>query len=248
VRFIIMHKTNARWEAGEIPSPELIARVGALMGELAKAGALQSGEGLRASAEGARLRFMGGNHDVIPGPFTGGNELPAGFTIVRTESLDQAVDCASREAAALGDVEIDVRPVTEPWDIAMMPKPAGVTTRRFMTLRKATAGTEAGASPSPAQRAELARLIDEGRRSGTVLAAETMRPSARGRRYKNARDGVRVTDGPFTESKELIAGYVIVSAASLEDAGRMAERYLDAVEADEVDVRELEDGERMRNA
>jgi len=168
--------------------------------------------------------------------------------VVRTESLDQAVDCASREAAALGDVEIDVRPVTEPWDIAMMPKPAGVTTRRFMTLRKATAGTEAGASPSPAQRAELARLIDEGRRSGTVLAAETMRPSARGRRYKNARDGVRVTDGPFTESKELIAGYVIVSAASLEDAGRMAERYLDAVEADEVDVRELEDGERMRNA
>jgi hypothetical protein len=75
-----------------------------------------------------------------------------------------------------------------------------------------------------------------------------MRPSARGRRYKNSADGVRVTDGPFTESKELIAGYVIVSVASLEEAGRMAERYIDVVEADEVDVLELAEGDRMRNA
>ena len=241
MRFIIMHKTDARWEAGEIPSPELIGRVGALMGEMAKAGALQSGEGLRASAEGARLRFTGGKRTVTPGPFTGDNELPAGFTILRTESLDQAIDWASREAVALGDVEIDVRPVTEPWEIGMMPRPAGVATRRFMALRKATAGTETGALPSSAQRDEMARLLDEGRRSGTVLATETMRPSVRGRRYKNSRDGVRVTDGPFTESKELIAGYVIVTADSLEAAGRWAERYTAAVEAEEVDVRELED-------
>jgi hypothetical protein len=241
MRFIIMHKTNARWEAGAVPSPELIARVGALMGELARAGVLQAGEGLRASAEGVRLRFTGGKRTVIPGPFKGDNELPAGFTILRAESLDQAIDWASREAVALGDVEIDVRPVTEAWDIGMAPKPAGVTTRRYMALRKATAVSEAGASPSAAQRSQMAHLIDEGRRTGIHLATETLRPSARGRRYQNFRDGVRVTDGPFTESKELIAGYVIVKADSLDDAGRMADRYIAAVEADEVDVRELED-------
>ena len=67
-----------------------------------------------------------------------------------------------------------------------------------------------------------------------------MRPSRKGRRYKNDRDGVRVLDGPFTETKELIAGYVIISADSLDDAGRWAERYLEAVEAEEVDLRELE--------
>ena len=50
-----------------------------------------------------------------------------------------------------------------------------------------------------------------------------------------------MTDGPFTESKELIAGYVMVSAESLDDAGRWAVRYIDAVDADEVDLRELED-------
>ena len=72
------------------------------------------------------------------------------------------------------------------------------------------------------------------------LVAETMRPSARGRRYKNSRNGVTMIDGPFTESKELIGGYVVVSAESLEAAGQLARLYIDAVQADEVDVRELE--------
>jgi hypothetical protein len=47
-------------------------------------------------------------------------------------------------------------------------------------------------------------------------------------------------DGPFAETKELIGGYVIVSAESLDDAGQVAAQYIKVVEADEVDVRELE--------
>jgi hypothetical protein len=49
-----------------------------------------------------------------------------------------------------------------------------------------------------------------------------------------------VTDGPFVETKELIAGYIVVSAASLDAAVDLARRYLEAVDADEVDVRELD--------
>ena len=123
--------------------------------------------------------------------------------------MDEAIEWASRQAKVLGDVEIDIRPVTEPWDIGMAPRPERVTTRRYMALRKATAASEAGVPLSPTQRAEMARLIDETTRTGVHLATETMRPSARGRRYKNSRDGVSMTDGPFTESKELIAGYVM---------------------------------------
>jgi hypothetical protein len=137
-------------------------------------------------------------------------------------------------------VEIDIRPVTEPWDIGMVAAPANVSTRRYMVLRKATPSTEAGGTPSSPQRAELASLIDETTRSGEHLATETMRPSRRGRRYRNSRDGATVYDGPFIESKELIGGYVVVSAVSLEDAGQWAMHYLNAVEADEVDLRELE--------
>jgi hypothetical protein len=54
---------------------------------------------------------------------------------------------------------------------------------------------------------------------------------------------VQVTDGPFAESKELIAGYVIFSAVPLEHAERWAARYMETVGADEVDLRELEDPE-----
>jgi hypothetical protein len=240
MRFIIMHKTDARWEAGAIPCGELIARVGTLIGELAKAKVLLGAEGLRASSHGVRLKFSGGARTVSKGPFTGENELPSGFSILRVASLDEAIEWASRQAAVLGDVEIDIRPVTEAWDIGMMPKPRDVTTLRYMVLRKATAASEAGAALSPQQQAEMACLIDETQRTGVHLASETMRPSARGRRYKNSRNGVSTTDGPFAESKELIAGYVMVSAQSLEDAARWAVRYFDAVKADEVDLRELE--------
>ena len=109
-----------------------------------------------------------------------------------------------------------------------------------MVLRKATAATEAGVAPSSAQRAELARLVEETTRENVHLATVTMRPSARGRRYKNSTNGVSVVDGPFTESKELIGGYVIVSAESLDAAGRWAAQYIDIVQSDEVDARELE--------
>jgi hypothetical protein len=241
MRFMIMHKTNPRWESGAVPSPQLVARVGALLGELEKANVLLGAEGLRASSRGVRLRFSGGVRTVTPGPFEGENELPAGFSILRVRSLDEAVEWASRQAAVLGDVEIDIRPVTEAWDIGMAPRPESMTTTRYMALRKATPASEAGVALSPRQRAEMERLLDESRRAGTHLAAETLRPSARGRRYRNSREGIRVIDGPFTESKELIGGYVIVDAESLEQAAPWAARYIATVEADEVDLRELEE-------
>ncbi|MBL8112509.1 MAG: hypothetical protein JNK60_06465, partial [Acidobacteria bacterium] len=142
MRFIVMHKTNARWEAGETPSAELIARVGALIGEMVKANALRAGEGLRASSLGMRLKFSGDSCESIAGPFEGDNELPSGFDILSVQSLDEAVDWASRLASGSGDAEVDVRPVTEPWDLGMMPKPDGLTKLRYMALRKATAATE----------------------------------------------------------------------------------------------------------
>jgi hypothetical protein len=239
-RFIIMHKTNAHWEAGATPSAELVVRVGQMIEELTNAHALEGGEGLRASSQGVRVRFSGGARTVIPGPFSGEHELAAGFTILRLGSIDEAIDWASRQAEILGDREVDIIPVTELWDIGAAPAPPEIKARRYMILRKATPESEAGTAPSPAQRSRLSRLIEEASRAGTHLLTETMKPSARGRRYSNSRGGITFFDGPFIESKELLGGYVIVSAASLEEAHRWAERYMDAVPASEVDVRELE--------
>ena len=239
MRFIIFHKTNARWEAGEVPGQTLIADVGALIGELKQAGILRAGDGLRASSLGARLRFSGGEVTVAPGPFAGRDKMPAGFDVIRAATLEEAVAWASEIGRALGDGEIDVRPVTEPWDIGLGSKPAGVTSRRFMALRKATPETESDQGPPPRKREALRRL--QAAKGAELLASEAMRPSARGRRCKNTVGGIAFTDGPFAESKELIAGFVIIEVASLDEASRWGARYLASVHSDEADVLELED-------
>jgi hypothetical protein len=66
-----------------------------------------------------------------------------------------------------------------------------------------------------------------------------MRPSARGRRCKNTSAGIVFTDGPFAESKELIAGYVIIDVPSLDEAARWCARYVTVVGTAEADVLEL---------
>jgi hypothetical protein len=238
MRFIIIHKTNARWEAGESPDRDLIADVGKLIGDLQEAGVLRAGDGLRASSLGARVTVRAGVPHVAPGPFVGANELPAGFDIIRAATLDDAVQWACEIGRALGDVEMDVRPVTEPWDIGLGLKPEGVTHERFMVLRKATVDTESGA-PIPAHQTEALAQV-RARKAGDLLATETMRPSSRGRRCQNTTAGITFTDGPFTESKELIAGFVIVEVGSLDEASRWTARYIAAVRAAETDVFELE--------
>ena len=180
MRFIIMHKTNAHWESGAIPSPELIARVGALLGELAKAGVLVSAEGLRASSEGVRLRFSGGTRTVINGSLRGRQRAARRLQHRARRSIEEAIEWASRQAEALGDSEIR-HPAGDRTVGHRHGAQAGrLTTRRYMVLRKATAATESGAGAVDEQRAELSRLIDETTRTSVHLATETMRPEREG--------------------------------------------------------------------
>ena len=75
-----------------------------------------------------------------------------------------------------------------------------------MVLRKATAATESGTTPSPQQRSRLGRLIESATQAGIHVTTESMRPTRRGRRLKNERNGIVMMDGPFAETKELIGG------------------------------------------
>jgi hypothetical protein len=238
MRFLVMHKTNAHWETGAPPGPELVARVGALIGDLQRAGMFLDGAGLRPTSEGVRLRFPHGTQTIERGPFAGEHELLEGFTTIEAPSLDDAIAAATRQAAVVGAAEIDIRPVTEPWDIGLADRPAHVTTRRYMILRKSTSQSE-GTGTSSRQRAELASVADEGS-AAEHLVTETMRPSARGRRYKNSTEGVTCSDGPFTETKEMIGGYILISGASLDSIDPYVRRYMDTVDTEEVEVRELE--------
>src|SRR6188768_4122795 len=123
-RFIIMHGTNAHWESGARPTSDLIERVGGLLAAVTSKGALLGAEGLRPSSQGVRLKFAAGATTIVKGPFAPHQELAAGFSIVRGGTLDDPIEFAKREAGALGDVEIDVRPITEPWDIGLADAPS----------------------------------------------------------------------------------------------------------------------------
>jgi hypothetical protein len=240
-RYIMMHKTNAHYEGGGGPSPELVAQIGTMIVDLMATNSMLGGEGLRPSSEGVRLTFAGGARTVTPGPFVPGtNELPAGFSILRTATIDEAVDFATAQAAILGDIEMDIRPVTEPWDIGMAQAPAKIETRRYMVLRKATPDTEAGTAPTSDQRARLTGLIESATRNGVHLGTETLKPSRRGRRLTNTRNGVMMVDGPFAETKELIGGYVLVLAGSIDEVAKWADRYIRIADTDEIDIREVE--------
>ena len=237
MQFMMMHKTDAYYENGGKPSKDLIAGVGRMIGDMARTGRLKAGDGLAPSSQGARLKFSNGKRTVIPGPFAGGNELVAGFAVMRVRSLDEAVEWASKYAAVVGDAEIDVRPANEPWDIGLGEKPPGLTTRRYIAMHKASAHTEAGRPPPAGQAAAMEKLIDEMTRAGVLLATASLEPSSHAVRLRNFAGKKTVVDGPFAESKELVGGFAIVELESRAEAIEWARRYADVLGDVELDIR-----------
>jgi hypothetical protein len=235
---MIMHKTSDKWEAGAKPDMDVIQRVGGMIGEMQRAGVLKGGDGLGPSAQGARVRLEQGNPTVTPGPFSGEGALPARYAMFRAGSVEQAADIAAGFGRIFGDVTVDVRPVNEAWDLGFAPKPPGLTTRRYMAVVNAS-GNE-GAPLSPTQKSAL-QAFSEGLGAGAYLGMEHFEPSAKGKRLRPAAGAKHVImDGPFSETKELIGGFVIVEVPALEDALPWARKYIECVETEEVDVRGLE--------
>ena len=83
MRFMVIVKATKESEAGVMPSPELLAAMGAFNQELMKAGVMLAGDGLQSSAKGARVVFNGKERTVIDGPFAETKELIAGFWILQ---------------------------------------------------------------------------------------------------------------------------------------------------------------------
>src|ERR1700689_3553628 len=90
---------------------------------------------------------------------------------------------------------------------------------RFMVIVKATAEWEkAGALPDPQLMVEMGKYNEELIKAGVLLALDGLHPSSKGARVKFSGKNRTVIDGPFTEAKELIAGYSILQVKSLEEA------------------------------
>ncbi len=239
MRFIVMHKVDANMEAGGPPSQAIIKNMGELVQGSMQNGVFLNGAGLHRSAKRARLKCAGDAATITTGPYVGQQELVASFVMVSARSLDGAVAHAKKLAAILGDpdVEIEVGPVVEPWDLGMMPKPEGNAPGRFLLLCKSNPADEAGdtAAKHAAAVKQLAAALEN---DGAVLAAESLAPSARGARLPSATKAKRVwVDGPFAESKELIAGFSLLELPSKAEAVAWADRYAAILGDNEVDVR-----------
>ena len=114
MRVMVMIKATPASESGQLPSAELLEAMGRYNEELAEAGILLAGEGLRPSSKGALVRFNGSERTVIDGPFPKTEQLVAGFWLWRVQSLDEAVDWVKRCPAPMEErAEIEIRPVVE---------------------------------------------------------------------------------------------------------------------------------------
>lgn len=114
MRVMVIVKANRQSEAGEMPSEELLAAMGAYNEELVKAGIMLAGEGLQPSAKGARVKFDGERRTVVEGPFANSEELIAGYWLWQVDSLAQAVEWVKRCPNPMsGPSDIEIRPLFE---------------------------------------------------------------------------------------------------------------------------------------
>jgi hypothetical protein len=107
---------------------------------------------------------------------------------------------------------------------------------RFLSIYKTK---ETGLPPSPEHIAAMGKLIEEGMKSGWLVATEGCLPSVLGARIRKADGTVTVTDGPFTESKEIVGGFAILQAKSKEHAVQLVENFLKVAGDGECELRQI---------
>ncbi|HWF65664.1 MAG TPA: YciI family protein [Acidobacteriaceae bacterium] len=115
---------------------------------------------------------------------------------------------------------------------------------RFMVMIKADKDTEAGVLPSEKLLAEMGKYNEELVKAGVMLAGEGLQPSSKGARVRFSGDQSTVIDGPFTETKELIAGFWMFQVKSKEEAIEWVKRCPNPLQGDsEIEIRQVYEAE-----
>ena len=246
MRFMMIVKSDAQSEAGVMPSEQLLSEMGAYNEQLVKAGVMLAGEGLQPSSKGTRVRLSGGKFAAVNGPFTEAKELVAGYWLIQTKTKEEAIEWAKRVPGAEGEIEL--RPLYEltdfpadpaeqagGWrdqeqslrdDAAAAPAARRPGTQRFMQFLLADQWTEKGTMAGEKVMAEMGALVDDMNKAGVWMSGEGLKPSSEGVRVRFDGKKRTVIDGPFTESKELIAGYSMIQVPSKAEAVEWTKRFL----------------------
>lgn len=228
MRFLIFRKADGQTEQGAMPSDELLTAMGAYNQQLVTAGVMRAGEGLRPTREAVRMKLSNGQATIIDGPFSETKELIAGLSVFEAASRDEVVNWIKQWPTQDGDgnVTVEIREAGCPGGCAeVYPNPdARPEGKRFAVLLRSSPALEA---EEPVAQEKLDRLDAHNAAEaakGVLLAADGLRSSARASRVQFSGGKATVLDGPFTEIKELIAGYWMIRVASMDDAIEWARR------------------------
>jgi hypothetical protein len=239
---MMLVKATKDSEAGVLPDEKKLMEMARYSEQLVKAGALVATERLEPSSKGVRVRYSDGKFTVTDGPFPETKELVAGFCMIEAKSRDEAIEWAKRAPFQEGEIEIRLlyEQIDFPVDAAEKsdgrrqkeeqfragPPARKPGTIRYIGLVKADKGTEAGVLPDEKFMCEMGAFMEEGVKAGLYLSGDGLQPSSKGARIQYSGSQRVVTDGPFAETKELIAGYAILQFASKAEAIEVTKRFV----------------------
>ncbi len=221
MRYLLLRRSDPASEAGQ-PLPPAAA---AFIADMAAAGVLRASCTLLPSTHGVRLTLDGDKVSTADGPFADPHALLAGFAIIDVPSRQDALDWLGRWPIADEGAQIELREGGCPGGCAeVIAAPGSAQGACFaVLLRSSTAlEDEVPVSQQSLDVLDLANAAEAAK--GVLLGADGLRTSARGARLTVSGGKHAIVDGPFTEIKEMIAGYWLIRAPSLQDALAWAAR------------------------
>lgn len=238
MRFMVMHKMTEQLEKGLPPTPEEMAAIGKFIEGAAKENIFLGGEGLKPTAQRVHIAYKDGERTVTDGPFTEAKELVAGFALMRVKSKEEAIAWCDRFGEVLGNVELFMGPVVEYWDLGMGVKPENAPLR-FLSMHQMDERAENESPMDPVKMQKMRALVEEMTKAGVLESTGGLASTRKGARIHFEGGKHRVIDGPFAESKELVAGYALMELPSIEAAIDWAIRFGEVVDVHEIDVRQM---------
>jgi hypothetical protein len=116
---------------------------------------------------------------------------------------------------------------------------------KFLSIYKTA---ETGAPPTQEDMDKMGKLIEEGMKAGYLLGVEGCLPSATGARVRLSNGKVTVTDGPFTESKEIVGGFALLQANSKKEAIELVRQFLQVAGDGECELRQVFEADQNAHA